>query len=58
MSPEGRRRMQDELRQLLRVERPKVVETVAWAAGTGLGSTLGLFTEQDYRCFAASAAPE
>src|SRR5437588_12065166 len=30
MTPEGHRRMQDELRQLLRVERPKVVETVAW----------------------------
>jgi transcription elongation factor GreB len=27
--------MQDELRQLLRVERPKVVETVARAAGNG-----------------------
>jgi hypothetical protein len=26
MTPEGHRRMQDELRQLLRVERPKVVE--------------------------------
>src|SRR4029077_1571769 len=35
MTPGGRRRMQDELRQLLRVERPKVVETVAWAAGNG-----------------------
>src|SRR6476660_5179729 len=35
MTPEGYRRMQDELRQLLRVERPKVVETVAWAAGNG-----------------------
>ena len=35
MTPEGCRRMQDELRQLLRVERPKVVETVAWAAGNG-----------------------
>jgi len=35
MTPEGRQRMQDELRQLLRVERPKVVETVAWAAGNG-----------------------
>jgi transcription elongation factor GreB len=35
MTPEGRRRMQDELRQLLRAERPKVVETVAWAAGNG-----------------------
>ena len=27
MTPEGHRRMQDELRQLLRVDRPKVVET-------------------------------
>src|SRR5437899_5339208 len=27
--------MQDELRQLSRVERPKTVETVAWAAGNG-----------------------
>ena len=35
MTPEGHRRMQDELRQLLRMERPKVLETVAWAAGNG-----------------------
>jgi transcription elongation factor GreB len=35
MTPSGHRQMQDELRQLLRVERPKVVETVAWAAGNG-----------------------
>ncbi len=35
MTPLGHRRMQDELRQLLRVERPQVVETVAWAAGNG-----------------------
>src|ERR1700752_3059265 len=35
MTPRGHRRMQDEFRQLLRVERPKVVETVAWAAGNG-----------------------
>src|SRR5215469_4727827 len=35
MTPEGHRQMQNELRQLLRVERPKVVETVAWAAGNG-----------------------
>jgi len=35
MTPQGYRRMQDELRQLLRVERPKVVETVAWASGNG-----------------------
>src|SRR5690348_7347405 len=35
MTPCGHHQMQDELRQLLRVERPKVVETVAWAAGNG-----------------------
>jgi transcription elongation factor GreB len=35
MTPEGHRRMQDELRQLSRVERPKVVETVAWGAENG-----------------------
>jgi transcription elongation factor GreB len=35
MTPHGHRQMQDELRRLLRVERPKVVETVAWAAGNG-----------------------
>src|SRR6266478_4361872 len=35
MTPGGHRRMQDELRQLLRLERPKMVETVAWAAGNG-----------------------
>jgi transcription elongation factor GreB len=35
MTPHGHRSLQDELRQLLREERPKVVETVAWAAGNG-----------------------
>src|SRR6202163_4610013 len=35
MTPEGHRRMQQELRQMLREERPKVVEIVAWAAGNG-----------------------
>ena len=35
MTPQGHRQMRDELHQLLRVERPKVVETVAWAAGNG-----------------------
>jgi transcription elongation factor GreB len=35
MTPRGHRQMRDELHQLLRVERPKVVETVAWAAGNG-----------------------
>jgi transcription elongation factor GreB len=35
MTPRGHQQMRDELHQLLRVERPKVVETVAWAAGNG-----------------------
>ena len=35
MTPAGFRAMQDELQSLARVERPKVVETVAWAAGNG-----------------------
>jgi transcription elongation factor GreB len=35
MTPAGRQRLVDELEHLWRVERPKVVETVAWAAGNG-----------------------
>ncbi|WP_448206720.1 transcription elongation factor GreB [Azospirillum sp. sgz302134] len=35
MTPAGFQRMQEELRHLLRVERPKVVEVVSWAAGNG-----------------------
>lgn len=35
ITPEGLRRLQDELKQLKTVERPKVVEIVSWAAGNG-----------------------
>ena len=35
ITPRGFASLQDELRQLARIERPKVVETVAWAAGNG-----------------------
>ena len=35
ITPEGLRRLQDEFRQLVREERPKVVEVVHWAAGNG-----------------------
>ncbi|MFY8094632.1 MAG: transcription elongation factor GreB [Niveispirillum sp.] len=35
ITPEGFERMRAELNQLLRVERPKVVEIVHWAAGNG-----------------------
>jgi transcription elongation factor GreB len=35
MTPQGFAALQDELKKLAREERPKVVETVAWAAGNG-----------------------
>ena len=35
ITPEGMRRLQDELATLRSVERPKVVEIVSWAAGNG-----------------------
>ncbi|HTI87008.1 MAG TPA: transcription elongation factor GreB [Alphaproteobacteria bacterium] len=35
MTPPGFARLQEELRVLLRVERPKIVERVSWAAGNG-----------------------
>jgi len=35
ITPEGLARLQEELRQLKRVERPKIVEIVSWAASNG-----------------------
>lgn len=35
ITPAGYRRLQEELKHLVREERPQVVETVAWAAGNG-----------------------
>lgn len=35
LTPEGYRALNDELQTLLRVERPKVVEVVSWAASNG-----------------------
>src|SRR5208282_1176593 len=35
ITPAGFKRLQDELKHLVKDERPKVVETVAWAAGNG-----------------------
>jgi transcription elongation factor GreB len=35
LTPTGYDRLQAELHQLLRVERPKIVEIVSWAAGNG-----------------------
>jgi transcription elongation factor GreB len=41
MTPQGFAAMQDEMKKLARDERPKVVETVAWAAGNGDRSEYG-----------------
>jgi transcription elongation factor GreB len=35
ITPEGLQRLRDEFRHLQQEERPKIVETVAWAAGNG-----------------------
>jgi transcription elongation factor GreB len=35
MTPAGHARLEDELHQIRSVERPRVVETVSWAAGNG-----------------------
>jgi transcription elongation factor GreB len=35
ITPDGFRRLEDEFAQLQQIERPKIVETVAWAAGNG-----------------------
>lgn len=35
ITPKGLSKLQDELRQLIRVERPQLVKTVAWAASNG-----------------------
>src|SRR6516164_10031317 len=35
MTPQGHRQLQEELRTLLRVERPELVDVVSWAAGNG-----------------------
>ena len=35
MTPHGFKTLQDELKQLMRVDRPKIVEIVSWAAGNG-----------------------
>src|ERR671922_598902 len=35
ITPQGAARLRAELQQLVRVERPSVVETVSWAAGNG-----------------------
>jgi transcription elongation factor GreB len=35
MTPQGNARLRQELHQLMKVERPRVVEIVSWAAGNG-----------------------
>jgi transcription elongation factor GreB len=41
ITPEGLQRLQDEFAQLQKIERPKAVETVSWAAGNGDRSANG-----------------
>jgi transcription elongation factor GreB len=51
ITPDGHRRLHEEMQQLLREERPKVVEIVAWAAGNGDRSENGdyLYGKQKLR---------
>ena len=35
MTPQGHRQLQEQLRTLRQVERPKIVDVVSWAAGNG-----------------------
>ena len=42
MTPEGAEKLQEELKYLLDKERPKVVETVSWAAGSSIGASFSL----------------
>jgi len=35
ITPKGLQALRDEMNQLVRIDRPKVVETVSWAAGNG-----------------------
>jgi transcription elongation factor GreB len=35
ITPDGLRRLEDEFAELQKIERPKIVETVTWAAGNG-----------------------
>lgn len=35
LTPDGAARMREELRELMQVERPRIVEIVSWAAGNG-----------------------
>ena len=35
ITPEGFQRLQEELNQLIRIDRPEVVKVVSWAAGNG-----------------------
>jgi transcription elongation factor GreB len=44
VTPGGFAALQDELRQLLKQERPKIVDTVRWAAGNGDRSENGDYT--------------
>jgi transcription elongation factor GreB len=57
MTPQGHARMRAELHQLLRVERPKVVEVVSWAAGSGDRSENGIICMARSGCARSTGAP-
>ncbi len=44
MTPQGHRQLQEELRTLLRVERPKVVDVVSWEAGTVIDPKMAIIS--------------
>jgi len=44
MTPDGAKKMQEELRELMHKTRPEVVQTVSWAAGNGDRSENGDYT--------------
>ena len=56
MTPQGHRQLQEELRRLLREERPKVVEIVAWAAGNGDRSENGDYIYGKRACARSTGA--
>jgi len=56
ITPEGLRRLQDEFAQLQKTERPKTVETVAWAAGNGDRSRMAIIFTASGACAKSTGA--
>ncbi len=58
ITPAGFKQLQDELKHLVKDERPKVVETVAWAAGNGDRSENGDYIYGKSACARSTAASD